>query len=125
MPPPAAQPLRLPWWPPPPLPPPARTPRRRGPTPEGIRITTVGLWYVLLTVMVAVASTNTGNNALYAVLAVMFAVLIWSGLLSRQNVRGLAVELMAPAAGFANPPFDLGFTLASHRRPVPRWVLPL
>ncbi|HYL06042.1 MAG TPA: DUF58 domain-containing protein [Thermoanaerobaculia bacterium] len=95
----------------------------RASTPEGIRITTVGLWYVLLTVMVAVASTNTGNNALYAVLAVMFAVLILSGLLSRQNVRGLAVELTAPDEVFANRPFEVGFTLASRGLLLPRWYL--
>jgi len=98
-------------------------PRRRGPTPEGIRITTVGLWYVLLTVMVSIASTNTGNNALYAVLAVMFAVLILSGLLSRQNVRGLAVELAAPGEVFANRPFEVGFHLASRGWLLPRWFL--
>jgi uncharacterized protein (DUF58 family) len=104
--------------------PPAEAARRgRAATPEGIRITTVGLWYVLLTVMVAVASTNTGNNALYAVLAVMFAVLIWSGLLSRQNVRGLAIELTAPDEVFANRPFDVGFTLASRGVLLPRWFL--
>src|SRR5260370_23700120 len=102
---------------------PAAARRGRAATPEGIRITTVGLWYVLLTVMVAVASTNTGNNALYAVLAVMFAVLIWSGLLSRQNVRGLAIELMAPDEGFANRPFHVGFTLASRGVLLPRWFL--
>jgi uncharacterized protein (DUF58 family) len=97
--------------------------RGRAHTPEGIRITTVGLWYVLLTVMVAVASTNTGNNALYAVLAVMFAVLILSGLLSRQNVRGLAVQLTAPGEVFANRPFDVGFALASRGLLLPRWFL--
>ncbi|HXO26798.1 MAG TPA: DUF58 domain-containing protein, partial [Thermoanaerobaculia bacterium] len=131
----ATQPLHPPSWPPAsaPAPPAAspesprrrgpRWPRRRGPTPEGIRITTVGLWYVLLTVMVAIASTNTGNNALYAVLAVMFAVLILSGLLSRQNVRGLAVELTAPGEVFANRPFEVGFHLASRGWLLPRWFL--
>src|SRR5437016_5877794 len=99
------------------------TRRSRAPSPEGIRITTVGLWYVLFTVMVAIASTNTGNNALYAVLAVMFAVLILSGLLSRQNVRGLAVELAAPDEVFANWPFDVGFTLRSRGLLLPRWFL--
>ena len=97
--------------------------RRRAATPEGIRITKVGLWYVLLSVMVAVAATNTGNNALYAVLAVMFAVLILSGLLSRQNVRGLAVELAAPGEVFANRPFDVAFTLRSRGVLLPRWFL--
>jgi hypothetical protein len=57
---------------------------RRRPVPEGIRITTVGLWFVLLTFLVAIAATNTGNNSLYTVLALMFAVLILSGILSRR-----------------------------------------
>ena len=116
---------RSPSLPPsPPLPPPPKPARRGRPqTPEGIRITTVGLWYVLLTVMVAVASTNTGNNALYAVLAVMFAMLILSGLLSRQNVRGLAIQLTAPDEVFANRPFEVGFTLTSRGLLLPRWLL--
>jgi uncharacterized protein (DUF58 family) len=102
----------------------AAFPRGRRPaSPEGIRITTVGLWYVLLTVMVAIASTNTGNNALYSVLAVMFAVLILSGLLSRQNVRGLSVALTAPDEVFANRPFAVEFTLRSRGLLLPRWFL--
>ncbi len=90
---------------------------------EGIRITTVGLWYVLLTLMVAIASTNTGNNALYAVLAVMFGLLILSGLLSRQNVRCLAIDLSAPDEIFANRPFAVTFRIASRGALLPRWFL--
>jgi uncharacterized protein (DUF58 family) len=99
----------------------ARSPRRA--VPEGIRITTVGLWYVLLSVLVAIAATNTGNNALYMVLALMFAVLILSGLTSRENVRGLEVELEPPGEVYANRPFSLGFTLRSRARVFPRWFL--
>lgn len=91
--------------------------------PEGIRITTVGLWYVLLTVVVAIAATNTGNNALYMVLALMFAVLILSGLVSRENVRGLEAALDPPGEIFANRPFSLGFILRSRALVFPRWFL--
>lgn len=98
-------------------------PRRRRPSPEGIRITTVGLWYVLLSILVAIAATNTGNNALYTVLAVMLAMLILSGVLSRENVRGLRVDLADPGEVFANRPFSLGFTLRSRARLWPRWFL--
>jgi len=97
--------------------------RRRRPVPEGIRITTVGLWFVLLTFLVAIAATNTGNNALYTVLALMFSVLILSGVLSRENVRKLEVTLAPPGEVFANRPFPLGFTLASRSRFIPRWFL--
>jgi uncharacterized protein (DUF58 family) len=96
---------------------------RLSPAVEGIRITTVGLWYVLLTLMVAIASTNTGNNALYAVLAVMFGLLILSGLLSRQNVRCLAIELSAPDEVFANRPFAVTFRIAARGALLPRWFL--
>lgn len=97
--------------------------RRRRPVPEGIRITTVGLWYVLLSVLVAIAATNTGNNSLYTVMSVMLAVLILSGVLSRENVRGLAIELQPPGEVFANRPFTLGFSLANRSRLAPRWFL--
>jgi uncharacterized protein (DUF58 family) len=97
--------------------------RRRRAVPEGIRITTVGLWYVLFTVLVAIAATNTGNNALYMVLALMFSVLILSGVASRENVRGLVAELDPPGELFANRPFAVGFTLKSRALVFPRWFL--
>jgi uncharacterized protein (DUF58 family) len=92
-------------------------------TPEGIRITKVGLWYVLFTVLVAITATNTGNNALYLVVAVMLAALVVSGVVSRQNVRGLEAELEAEGEVFANQPFSLGFALENRSRWLPRWLL--
>lgn len=91
--------------------------------PEGIRITTVGLWYVLLSVLVAIAATNTGNNSLYTVLAVMCSTLVLSGFVSRENVRSLEVEVEPPGEVFANRPFSLGFTLRNRSRVSPRWFL--
>lgn len=96
---------------------------RRRAVPEGIRITTVGLWYVLLSVLVAIAATNTGNNSLYTVLALMFAALILSGLVSRENVRALEIELDGPGEVFANRLFSLGFNLRNRSRLFPRWFL--
>ena len=103
---------------------PVKTPLLRPPrVPEGIRITTVGLWYVLFTVLVAIAATNTGNNALYMVLALMFSVLIVSGVASRENVRGLEADLEPPGEVFANRPFAVGFRLRSRALVFPRWFL--
>lgn len=96
---------------------------RRRAVPEGIRITTVGLWYVLLSVLVAIAATNTGNNSLYTVLAVMCSTLVLSGFVSRENVRSLEVEMEPPGEVFANRPFSLGFTLRNRSRFSPRWFL--
>jgi uncharacterized protein (DUF58 family) len=93
------------------------------PVPEGIRITKVGLWFVLFTVLVAVAATNTGNNALYLVLASMLGLLVVSGITSRHNLRGLGVAVDLPAEVFANQPFHLPFSLRNKSRFLPRWLL--
>lgn len=93
------------------------------PVPEGIRITKVGLWFVLLTVVVAVAATNTGNNALYMVLALMLATLVVSGVTSRHNVRGLEVEVEAPGEVFAHRPFRVDFRVRNRGWLLPRWLL--
>ncbi|HZF07667.1 MAG TPA: DUF58 domain-containing protein [Thermoanaerobaculia bacterium] len=91
--------------------------------PEGIRITKVGLWFVLLTLVVAIAATNTGNNALYMVLAMMLGALVVSGVCSRENVRGLEAELIVPDEVFANRPFALPFSLQNRSRLLPRWFV--
>lgn len=95
---------------------------RRG-RPEGIRITKVGLWFVLLTVVVAAAATNTGNNALYLVLACMLALLVMSGVVSRMNLQRLAVGVEPPGDIFARRPFQLPFTITNEGRRWSRWLL--
>jgi uncharacterized protein (DUF58 family) len=96
---------------------------RRRVVPEGIRITKVGLWYVLFTVVVAIAATNTGNNALYLVLALMLGVLVSSGVLSRQNVRGFHLELQLPPEVYANRPFWIRFEIQSGGLLWPRFFI--
>ncbi|KAB2965741.1 MAG: DUF58 domain-containing protein, partial [Thermoanaerobaculia bacterium] len=96
---------------------------RGRPSPEGIRITRVGLWFVLFTLIVAVAATNTGNNALYLVLAAMLALLVVSGLVSRRNVRLLEVEATPPRDVYARRPAQLAFSVRNRSRWLPRWLL--
>ncbi|MCB1009729.1 MAG: DUF58 domain-containing protein [Acidobacteria bacterium] len=96
--------------------------RRRG-TPEGIRITKVGLWFVLLTIVVAIAATNTGNNSLYLVLASMLSLLAVSGIASRWNLRKLDIAATAPVDVYARRPFSLSFALRNRSTRLPRWLL--
>ncbi|MEM7048840.1 MAG: DUF58 domain-containing protein [Acidobacteriota bacterium] len=100
-----------------------RRSRRAASVPEGIRITKVGLWYVLFTVIVAIAATNTGNNALYMVLSAMLGALAFSGIVSRQNVRGLVIETGDPGEVFAKRPFRLDFQITNRGRFMSRWCL--
>lgn len=84
--------------------------------PEGIRITKVGLWYIALTVLVAIPAANTGNNSLYLVEACLLALLVVSGVTSRQNLRRLRVELSPPAEVYARQPFGLAYRVSHDGR---------
>lgn len=96
---------------------------RRQTRPEGIRITRVGFWFVVLSVVVAIAATNTGNNALYLVLAAMLALLVVSGVTSRSNLHKVEVEVDLPDEIFANRPFHARVKLQNRSRWVPRWLI--
>jgi len=95
---------------------------RRG-IPEAIRITRVGLWFVLFTVIVGVAATNTGNNALYLVLSAMLSLLVVTGLVSRWNLRRLDIRLGPPPELFARRPTRLEVSIRHRGRILPRWLL--
>ncbi|MEO7795555.1 MAG: DUF58 domain-containing protein [Thermoanaerobaculia bacterium] len=73
--------------------------------------------------IVAAAATNTGNNALYLVLACMLAMLVVSGLVSRMNLQRLAVGVESPGDLFARRPFLLPFTITNESRHLSRWLL--
>lgn len=90
---------------------------------DGFHITKVGLWFLVFLLIVVVAATNTGNNGLFLVLAVMGAAVVVSEILARLNVRGLEVSLAAPAEIFANHPSHLDVTLTNRSRWLPRWLL--
>jgi uncharacterized protein (DUF58 family) len=90
---------------------------------DGISITKVGLWLVLLALIVGIAATNTGNNGLYMAMAGMLALLAVGWLGAWLNLRRLRVELDAPAEVFANSPFQVGFRLENRARWSPRWLV--
>ena len=97
--------------------------RPRRTVPEGIRITKVGLWYVVLTVIVGVPAANTGNNALYLVVAVLLSLLVVSGVTSRQNLRRLDVALSAPPEVYAGHPFSLRYLVRNRGRLMDRRLI--
>ena len=84
---------------------------KRKTVPEGIRITKVGLWYILLAVLVALPAANTGNNALYMVEACLLSLLVVSGITSRQNLRRVDIEVAPPGEVYARQPFRLRYAI--------------
>jgi uncharacterized protein (DUF58 family) len=83
---------------------------------EGIRITKIGLFYILLTLLVGVAAANTGNNALYIVEALLLALLVLSGITSRRNLAKVDVELRLPLEAHANQPFTARLRVTNRDR---------
>ena len=69
-----------------------------------VRVTNLGLGFILLTLVVAVAATNTGNNGLYILVSLFLGALVVSGVVSRRNVENLSVELDGPPELFAGVP---------------------
>jgi uncharacterized protein (DUF58 family) len=80
-----------------------------------VRVTNTGLGFVVVTLVVAVGATNTGNNGLYVLLALCLSILVVSGVLSRRNVDGLVPGLDGPDELFAGEPARFGLTVANDR----------
>ncbi len=91
--------------------------------PEGIRITKVGLWYVLITLVVGFAGANTGNNALQLVEALLLGVLVVSGISSRRNIRRLEFGLNPPTEIYAQQSHSLRLLVKNLDRVVSRRLL--
>lgn len=99
--------------------------RRRRPRSDGIGLTRVGVYYLLLVAVLGLAAANTGNNGLYLVLAMMIAVFVVSQLAAAANVRRLELFLSAPEEVFAAQPADFALTLRNRSRFLPSWLLML
>lgn len=95
------------------------------PVSQGLRINKVGIWFVAFTFIVMLAATNTGNNGLYLVLALMGGALVIGHLAGARNVRGLEVDLVTPPEIFANRLTTVDLRLRNRSRWWPRWWLVL
>lgn len=64
-------------------------------------VTRAGVVYVLVTLVIAIAALNTGNNLLYIVVAAMLAAILVSGLVSALILRWLELDVRLPEHVFA------------------------
>ena len=91
----------------------------------GTRMTKVGLWFVLFLLVVGMAASNTGNNALYMVVATMASLVAVSAVVVRVNVSKLELEITPPEEIFANSPFTISVEVSNRSRLLPRFLLVL
>jgi uncharacterized protein (DUF58 family) len=64
-------------------------------------VTRGGIVYVLVTLVIAIAALNTGNNLLYIVVAAMLAAILVSGIVSAWVLRWLELDIHLPEHVFA------------------------
>lgn len=69
-----------------------------------VRVTNLGLGFILMTLVVALGATNTGNNGLYLLVSLFLATLVVSGVVSRRNVERIDATLVGPPEIFAGQP---------------------
>jgi uncharacterized protein (DUF58 family) len=80
-----------------------------------IKPTRDGWWCLLVAVGLGVAAINTGNNLLYLLVSALLALIVVSGILSEQAMRGLALTPITPEELYAGRPALLGATVANRK----------
>ena len=75
-----------------------------------------GWWCLFVVIGLGVAAINTGNNLLYLLVSLLLSLIVVSGVLSEQSMRGLRLEADAPEEIFAQTPALFGAVLANSKR---------
>ena len=94
-------------------------------TRRSIRLTSEGTRFLLFTIGIGVAAINTGNNLFYLLLAMMFSVVVISGLLSEQCLRRLDFHRHVPDLIMANEPTTVTLSVTNRSRWLPSFSLRL
>ncbi len=84
-----------------------------------------GWWYVFVTLGLGLAAVNTGNNLIYLLCSMLLAVLLVSGVLSDQSMRGLRLTPVLPEEVYAGRPAIFAAVLANRKRRLTSYALTL
>lgn len=82
-------------------------------------VTRAGIIYVVVTLVIAIAALNTGNNLLYIVVAAMLAAILVSGYVSAWVLCYLELDVLLPEHVFAGRPVLGRIVLYNPRRFLP------
>ena len=74
-----------------------------------------GWWCLLVVIGLGVAAINTGNNLLYLLVSLLLSLIVVSGVLSEQSLRGLRLEADVPDEIYAGAPVLFGAVLANRK----------
>jgi uncharacterized protein (DUF58 family) len=81
-----------------------------------IKPTRDGWWCLLVAVGLGVAAINTGNNLLYLLVSALLALIVVSGILSEQAMRGVTLSAITPEEIYGGRPALFGAVLVNRKR---------
>src|SRR2546421_12649977 len=88
-----------------------------------IEVTTGGIIFVIILVIVAFAAWNTGNNLLFMVFSVMLSTIFVSWAAARAALRDLTVSARFPDHIFAGEPAEVLVTARNSKRVLPSFSI--
>jgi uncharacterized protein (DUF58 family) len=90
-----------------------------------IRPTRDGWWCLGAALALGFAAMNTGNNLLYLLASLLLALIVVSGVLSEQSMRGLRLSAVLPEEIYAGRPALLAVRVANRKRWLPSYSVTL
>ncbi|MGQ0814363.1 MAG: DUF58 domain-containing protein [Gemmatimonadota bacterium] len=90
--------------------------------PRRLRFTRTGVLFTAGVIALGFATLNTGNNLLYLLLGALLGLIVVSGWLSEQAVRGLRIVRRTPR-GMAGEPLSLTYEVTNSKRRLPSLAL--
>lgn len=90
--------------------------RRLGLPRRANRLTMEGAMFIGLTLLIGLAAVNSGHNLLYLIFSVMLAMLLVSGHLARNNMRGVIVQRRFPLEFHAGESVPAFFEVQNNER---------
>lgn len=99
--------------------------RARFRPPRRLRFTGAGRWLTLAILGIGFAALNTANNLLYLILGGMLGMIVVSGWLSEQALRGLTLRRRVPRGVTAGRPARIGYEVANGKRRLPSFSIEL
>ena len=88
-----------------------------------MKLSAEGKRFSLVTVLIAAAALNTGNNLIYLIFSMMLSILILSIVLLRVNMKGLELKVSQVQPVFANNPVYMDMTLSNKKRIIPSYSI--
>lgn len=82
-----------------------------------------GWWFIAATLVVGAAAVNGGINLLFLVFGMMLSLILASGVLSEQCLRGLTITRRPPASAHAGSAFLMGIAVRNGKRRLPTFSL--